>query len=55
MHGFTFIVEGYCRLKLSSGNLYTFIRPNQEQKRKMQLLGPWQESNLRPCDSGAAL
>jgi hypothetical protein len=22
------IVEGYCRWKLSSGNLYTFIRPN---------------------------
>ena len=25
------IVEGSCRWKLSSGNLYTFIRPNQEQ------------------------
>jgi hypothetical protein len=29
--------EGFCRWKLSSGNLYTFIRPNPEQKRKMQL------------------
>jgi hypothetical protein len=31
------IVEAYCRWNLSSGNLYTFIRPNQEQLRKMQL------------------
>ena len=31
------IFDGYCRWKLSSGNLYAFIRPNQEQKRKMQL------------------
>ena len=39
------------------GNLYTSFRSNQEQLRKMQLdfIGPWQESNLRPCDSGAAL
>jgi hypothetical protein len=28
---------------------YFLIRPNKEQLRKMQLLGPWQESNLRPC------
>ena len=29
---------------------------NLLQVRKMQLhAGPWQESNLRPCDSGAAL
>jgi hypothetical protein len=25
----------YCRWKLSSGIFYTFIRPKQEQKRKM--------------------
>ena len=31
------IFDGYCRWKLLSGNLYAFIRPNQEQKRKMQL------------------
>ena len=31
------LVEGSCRWKLSSGNLYTFIGPNQEQLRKMQL------------------
>ena len=50
------IVEGSCRWKLSSGNLYTFIRPNQEQLGKMQLyIGPWRESNLRSWDSGAAL
>ena len=30
--------DGYCRWKLS--NLYTFIRPNQEQKRRMQLQVP---------------
>jgi hypothetical protein len=30
------MVEGYCRWKLSSGNLYTFIRPNQEQLRKIE-------------------
>ena len=29
--------------------------PNQEQLRKMQLWALWQESNLRSCDSGAAL
>jgi hypothetical protein len=31
------ILEGFCRWKLLSGNLYTFIRPNQKQKRKMEL------------------
>jgi hypothetical protein len=36
-------------------NFYTFIRPNQEQLRKMQLSALWQESRLRPCDSGATL
>ena len=25
------VFEGYCRWKLSSGNLYTIIKPNQEQ------------------------
>jgi hypothetical protein len=34
------LVEGYSRWKLSSGNLYTFIRPNQEQKQKMQRYVP---------------
>ena len=34
---------------------YTFIRPNQEHLRKMQLSALWQESNLRSCDSDAAL
>jgi hypothetical protein len=34
------INTGSCWWKLSSGNLYTFIRPNQEQKRKMQLQVP---------------
>ena len=29
--------EGSCRWKLSSGNLYSFIRPYQGQLRKMQL------------------
>jgi hypothetical protein len=29
------MVEGYSRWKLSSGNLYIFIRPNQEELRKM--------------------
>jgi hypothetical protein len=32
-----------CRAK----DFYTFIRPNQEQLRKMQLWALWQESNLR--------
>jgi hypothetical protein len=32
--------EGCCTWKLSSGNLYIFIRPNQEQLRKMQLQVP---------------
>ena len=36
-------------------NIYTFIRPNQERLRKMKLWALRQESNLRPCDSGAAL
>jgi hypothetical protein len=31
------VFEGYCRWKLSSGNLYTIIRPNQEQLPKMQM------------------
>jgi hypothetical protein len=31
------IIEECCRCKLSSGNLYTFIRSNQEQLRKIQL------------------
>jgi hypothetical protein len=31
------IVAYYCGRTLSSGNLYTFIRPNQEKKRKMKL------------------
>ena len=31
------VFDGCCRWKLSSGNLHTFIRPNQEQKREMQL------------------
>ena len=43
-------VVGNCELIF-----YTFIRPNQEQLQKMQLSALWQESNLRPCDSGAAL
>ena len=30
----------YCRWKLSGGNLFTFTRPNQEQKQKMQLRVP---------------
>ena len=34
-------------------SLLSFVRPNQEQLRNMQLLALWQESNLRPCDSGA--
>jgi hypothetical protein len=33
------VVEGFCWWELSSGNLYTFIRPNQEQLEKMQLQG----------------
>ena len=44
------IVDGHCDCEF-----YTFIRPNQEQLRKTQLYALWQESNLRPCDSGAAL
>ena len=36
-------------------NFYIFIRPNQKHLRKMQPSALWQESNLRPCDSGAAL
>ena len=34
---------------------YKFIRPNQEQLRKMQLWTLWQESNLQPCDFSAVL
>jgi hypothetical protein len=34
------INTGSCRWKLPSGNLYTFIRPNQEQLGKMQLQVP---------------
>ena len=48
------IIEGCCRWNLASGNLYTFIRPNQEAAKNASL-GRWQESNRRPCDSGAAL
>jgi hypothetical protein len=34
--------------------LNTFIIPNHAgTKMKNATLGPWQESNLRPCDSGA--
>jgi hypothetical protein len=37
-------------------NFYTFIRLNQEQLRKMQLLSAlWQELKLQPCNSGAVL
>ena len=28
------LVEGYCRWKFSSGNLHTFIRPNQDSCEK---------------------
>jgi hypothetical protein len=31
-------IEGYCRWKFSNENLYTFIRPNQEQLLKMPLI-----------------
>jgi hypothetical protein len=31
------LLDEYCSWKLSSGNLYTFIRPNQEHRRKMQI------------------
>ena len=34
--------------------LYILFRPNQEQQEKYNYT-LWQESNLRPCDSGAAL
>jgi hypothetical protein len=43
-----FIVEGYFTWKLSGGNLYTCIRPNQEQPRKMQLQVPGRN---RTCGS----
>jgi hypothetical protein len=33
-------------------NIYTFILPNQEQLRKMQLLALWLESNLRGGGGG---
>jgi hypothetical protein len=36
-------------------NFYTFVTPNQEQLRKMQLSALWQKLNPQPCDSGAAL
>ena len=31
---FRIIFDGYCRWKLSSGNLYTFIRPNRNSCEK---------------------
>ena len=34
---------------------YAFNRANEEHLRKMQLYALWQESNLRPCDTDAAL
>jgi hypothetical protein len=43
-----FIVEGYFTWKLSGGNLYTCIRPNQEQPQKMQLQVPGRN---RTCGS----
>ena len=40
------LVERSCRRKLSSGHLFTFVRPNQEQKRKIQL---WVPGRNRTC------
>jgi hypothetical protein len=41
------MVEGSCTWKLSSGNLYTFITPNQGTAVKKETVGPWQELDLR--------
>jgi hypothetical protein len=40
-------------MEILSVNFYTFIRPNHEQLREMQLYVRWQESNLRPWDHAA--
>jgi hypothetical protein len=33
------IVDGYCRWKLSSGNLYSFIGPNQDMGKYQDFVG----------------
>ena len=42
-------------MEISSVNFMIIFRPNQEHCQKCNyILTPWQESNLRPCDSGVA-
>jgi hypothetical protein len=43
---YLYTVEWFCTWKLLRVNLYTFIRPNQEQLWQNATTGPWQESNL---------